>query len=271
MKNILVHLQGDAQSDRALETGLSLARASNGHLSCIHVTSMEAYVAFDGFGGVFVMNDIITALDEQERMLEETVKAKLAKEDVSWDYEQITGSIPSTIIRHAALSDVVITGREQRGPSAKGDSLWLLGELIHRSRSPLLIPGTGTPTYDPTGPILIAWNGSYEAANAVRAAVPLLALASRVRVVRIDESDEGPFRSVRLMEFLSRHQIHADLHIEPVGESSAAPILIDHAERMQAQTIVMGGYGHSRFGEYLFGGVTRNLLHDCPTAILVAH
>jgi nucleotide-binding universal stress UspA family protein len=73
------------------------------------------------------------------------------------------------------------------------------------------------------------------------------------------------------MEFLSRHQIHADLHIEPVGESSAAPILIDHAERMQAQTIVMGGYGHSRFGEYLFGGVTRNLLHDCPTAILVAH
>jgi nucleotide-binding universal stress UspA family protein len=271
MKNILVHLQGDGTSDGALETGLSLARATNGHLSCIHVTSMEAYVAFDGFGGVFVMNDIISALDEQERVLEETVRAKLTSEDVSWDYEQVTGSIPGTIIRHAALSDVVVTGRKPAFRGSTIENLSLLGDLLHRCRSPLLIPGSGDRAYDPNGPLLIGWNGSYEAASAVRSALPLLALASRVRVVRVDESNEGPFRSVRLMEFLSRHQIHADLHVEPIGESWAGPILLDHAQRMEATTIVMGGYGHSRFGEYLLGGVTRTFLIDCPIAILVAH
>lgn len=271
MKSILLHVQDDDSLDRRIEDALALARATTGHLSCIHVTPIEAYVAFDAFGGVFVMKDVITALDKQEKALSDKVQAKLASEDISWDYEQITGSIPGTIIRHAALSDVVIVGREKLVHAAESGSLSLLGSLLHRCRSPLLIPGTGGETYDPTGPLMIAWNGSHEAANAVRGALGLMALASSVRVVCVDESDEGPFPSTRLMEFLSRHGVHADLHVEPLGESSAGPILLEQAERMKAQTIVMGGYGHSRIGEYLFGGVTRSFLHNCPIAILVAH
>jgi nucleotide-binding universal stress UspA family protein len=40
---------------------------------------------------------------------------------------------------------------------------------------------------------------------------------------------------------------------------------------MDSATIVMGGYNHSRIGELVFGGVTRTLLTDCPTALLMAH
>lgn len=271
MKSILLHVQDDGSLDSRIEDGLALARATSGHLSCIHITPIEAYVAFDAFGGVFAMTDVISALDEQEKTLSDKVQAKLANEDVSWDYEQITGSIPSTIIRYAALCDVVIFGRDKNGTAADDGSLALLGDLLHRCRTPLLVPGTAGEPYDPTGPLMIAWDGSYEAANAVRSALGLMAMASRVRVVRVDESGEGPFPSTRLMEYLSRHGIHGDLHIEPLGELLAGEILLDQAVRMNAQTVVLGGYGHSRFGEYLFGGVTRSFLHNCPIAILVAH
>jgi nucleotide-binding universal stress UspA family protein len=33
----------------------------------------------------------------------------------------------------------------------------------------------------------------------------------------------------------------------------------------------MGGYSHTRIGEYVFGGVTRTLLNDCPVPLVVAH
>jgi nucleotide-binding universal stress UspA family protein len=33
----------------------------------------------------------------------------------------------------------------------------------------------------------------------------------------------------------------------------------------------MGGYNHSRLGEYVFGGVTRTMLAGSPVPLLIAH
>jgi nucleotide-binding universal stress UspA family protein len=33
----------------------------------------------------------------------------------------------------------------------------------------------------------------------------------------------------------------------------------------------MGGYGHSRIAEYVFGGVTRYMLANAPVPIVIAH
>ena len=55
VKTILLHIIDDEFHDHQIDTALSLARAHSAHLSCLHVTPIEAYVAFDSFGGVFVM------------------------------------------------------------------------------------------------------------------------------------------------------------------------------------------------------------------------
>ena len=62
IKTILFHVQNDKALDRTLETALSLARACEAHLSCLHITPIQAYVAFDSFGGVFVMSDVFKAM-----------------------------------------------------------------------------------------------------------------------------------------------------------------------------------------------------------------
>lgn len=275
IKSVLFHIQDDKSLVARLETALSLARSCSAHLTCLHVTPIEAYVAFDGFGGVFVMNDVIKALDEGEAQLRTKLEASLANEDVRWDYAQVTGNVGNKIVAHAALADVVVTGRDPHRSDFPGPAIGLLGDLLSKSRTPLLIDGDEDAPFDPGAPALIAWNGSYEAANAVRSAIALLKMASAVRVLTVDEGKSNDFPDTRLLEYLSRHGIAAELTQESDTARGGDPRfvadrLVGQARSAGAAYIVMGGYGRSRISEYVFGGVTRTLLAACPIPLVMA-
>lgn len=274
MKTILLHVQDESSINGPLQAALSLARACSAHLSCLQVTPIEAYVAFDSFGGVFVMSDVLSAISQRETDLKARFEARLGQEDVGWDYEHVTGNVANSVISHAALSDVIVTGRSSSGHKSQYQAgLAMLGDLVHRSRTPLLIPGDNDAAYDPGGPALIAWDGSYEAANAVRGSLGLLRCASDVRVITVDEDAEKPdaFPGTRLLEYLSRHGIHSELQCTSMQRDMVAQALLGEAEEFGAATIVLGGYSHSRIGEYFFGGVTRTLLSSSPVALLTTH
>ena len=276
VKSILVHVQNDEGLNRTFETALSLARACGAHLECLHVTPIQAYVAFDSFGGVFVMGDVIKAIDDADATLDSRMRSELSKEDVSWDYTQTTGDVPNQLIGRAALADLIVTSRSPKRIDFQGSTIGMLGELLHRSRTPLFIAGDDGKVSDPTGRALIAWNGSIESANAVRAAVGLLKLASDVKVLRIEEDKEETFPSTRLLEYLSRHGIHAELKVETARPDAqdvdfTYACLMSEAQRMSAAYVVMGGYSHSRISEYMFGGLTRSILGASNIPVFIAH
>ena len=274
MKTILLHVQNDASLDSRLETALGLARSCSAHLDCLHVTPIEGYMAFDSFSGVFVMDDVIKSFDAEEASLRSRIEDDLRGEDVSWDYQQVTGNITSQIVSHAALADLVVTGRAPHRNDFGDASIDLLGDLLHRSRTPLFIAGDGE-SCDPGGRALIAWDGSYEAANAVRSAIGLLRHASDVRVLQIIEQKDELFPNSRLLEYLSRHGIHAELQVEAAGgkpdREFISGMLLTQAQSFGAAYMVMGGYNHSRMGQFLFGGVTRSFLLASPLALVMAH
>ena len=276
LKSILLHVQDDEMLDSRLEAALSLARSSGAHLSCLHVTPIQAYVAFDSFGGVFVMKDVIAKLDEQEAELRARVEQKLGVEDVSWDYEQITGDVVALIVGRAALADLVVLGREPHRHDFPIPAMGMMGDLLHRAKTPLFIPGDEKALVDVAGTALIAWDGSYEAANAFRASLGLLKIASEVAIVQVAEDKEQVFPGTKLLEYLSRHEIHADLSVQdPPGSDRdpkvVAATLVAHARGMKAAYIVMGGYSHNRIREVVFGGVTRSLLKECAIPLVIAH
>jgi nucleotide-binding universal stress UspA family protein len=275
VKTILLQVQNDRVLDQTLETALSLARACAAHLSCLHVTPIEAYSAFDAIGGTYVITDVIGAIEEDQKSLSERLRAELGKEDVSWDYTQVTGHITSQIVAKAALADLVVTGRQPNRTGFQGSTIGMLGDLLHRSRTPLFLAADDGKVPDPTGTVLIAWNGSFEAANAVRSAVGLLQLASNVIVLRIDEERDESFPSTRLLEYLSRRGIHAELKVGTGRHSTDADFVYDHliaeAKRIDAAYIVLGGYSHSRISEYMFGGVTRSMLARGSIPLLIGH
>ena len=271
ISTILLHIQNDARLEARLQVALSLARATRAHLRCLHVTPIEAYVAMDSLGGVFVMDTLVGQIDKEEAELRSTLENRLRSEDVAWSYEHVTADTPGELVRRAALSDIVVTGRDAHIGRMQGLEIAILGDVLTSVRTPLLIPGDASPSFDPFGTAVIAWNGSYEAANAVRGAVGLLNLASAVRVVRITEANDERFPSTVLLEYLSGHGIHAELDILATDGKLVAGELVEYAKMNRASYIVMGGYGHSRAGEFFFGGVTRSLLKTCPVALVVAH
>jgi nucleotide-binding universal stress UspA family protein len=272
LKTILLHVEDGNAFEECLEAALSLARASSAHVTCLHVTPIEAYVAFDSLGGIFVMSDIIDALDKSERRMRVRVEEKLRHEDVSWDYVQITGNVVGQILRHASLADLVVTGRDTNRGKSGDFNQPMLGDLLQASRTPLFVPADGANSWNPTGSALIAWDGSYEAANAVRASLGMLKLASEVRVLRVDSGKPEDFPGTGLLEYLSRHDIHAEITVESGGHDDdyVAACLIRHAQAPGAY-IVMGGYSHSRVREFFFGGVTRTLLSASNVPLVIAH
>lgn len=269
MKSILLYVQDDDSLDDRLQTALSLTRATNGHLRCLHVTPVEAYVAMDTFGGVFVMQDVLKNIEEHESELRERLEGQLSKEDVSWDYLQTTGNVENVIVAQAALADVIVVGRDYHRDTHVVAPISLIGDLLYRSRTPLMIPPTKGKAYDPSGTTIIAWNGSYEAANAVRGTLGVLKLASKVEVVSVD-AEEKVFPATDLLEYLSRHGIHAELRPVETLDAYVPVVLLACANHIGATSLVMGGYSHSRLGEFAFGGVTRDLLKEAPITLFVA-
>lgn len=268
IKTILFDVHDDGAVFDRLQLVLSLARACGAHIHCLHVTPIQAYTISDTFGGTFVNQDLIAAFQKDAADLRKAIETRLASEDVTWDYEEITGEIVPHIVQAAALSDLFITGRGARDRGFGGPSISLIGDVVEKARTPILVTGEDLDSFDTFGPAVIAWNGSCEAADAVRAAVPLLQLASEVRVVEFDEQRSRRFPSTRVLEYLSRQGIPAqfEAHTTSRGVDEA---LVRYAIRQGANMIVMGGYSHSRAGEYLFGGVTRSLLNRCPIALFV--
>jgi nucleotide-binding universal stress UspA family protein len=273
VKTILVHIQNEDSAVQRIESALSIARAASAHVTCLQVTSSEAYVAFDGFGGVFVMNDVMKGIDESAARLKAVIEKELAREDVSWDHVHATGNSASEIVSRAALADLVVSGRD--GTSDLGrPSISLLGDLVQSLRTPLFL--CGESPVDPAGPAIIAWDGSYEAANAVRGAIGLLKLSSSVRVLHIGSKPESPgtFPGTALVKYLSRHGICAELTVETQPRASddefVAASLMSQARSAGGAYIVMGGYGHSRARQFLFGGVTRTMLGDPHVPVVIA-
>lgn len=275
LRSILLSVQDDAANDSRVQAALSLARSAGAHLSCLHVTPIQAYVAFDSFGGVFVMKDVMENLDLQERNLRARVEKELGTEDVSWDYEQITGDIVSQIAGRSTLTDLVVFGRQPHRDDFAGPAMSIMGDLLDRVRTPLFIPGDGIASVNASGPALIAWDGSFEAANAVRSSLGLLQLASEVSIIQVAEDKPQAFPGTKLLEYLSRHDIHATLTVQdpPAGDRDPdviAATLVSYARGIGAAYIVMGGYGHSRVREFVFGGVTRALLKECAVSLVIA-
>ena len=269
IKSILFYVHEDDELESRLQSALSLARACSAHLQLLDVVPIEAYTAVDAYG-VFVSGTMVETLTEEAEKLRAKIEARLAREDISWSYDVRCTQPLAELFKEAALSDLVVIGRSPSVPQFSLSGPGLLGELVSSGRTPLCVPADGGGIFDPFGNALIAWNGSTEIANTVRQAVGLLKMASEVRVVAFSEEKEGAFPDTRLLEYLSRHGIEAVLDVRQ-SRRHLSEDLVEYARVFGAEYMVIGGYSHSRAGQWLFGGVTRDLLRECPIPIVIGH
>lgn len=117
--------------------------------------------------------------------------------------------------------------------------------------------------------VLLAWNGSREAARALAESLPYPKIAVAVTMCVVDARAEAQARiGADAEHHLSHHRISAALHHVDKRNGDVAEALIAEVGRQRADLIVTGGYGHSRLREWLLGGVTYELLHQASAAAL---
>jgi nucleotide-binding universal stress UspA family protein len=269
IKSILFPVHEDDGLDARLQAALSLARSCSAHLQFLQVVPLEAFTVTDSYGTALISGEIVQAVQEEADKVRARLEQQLKREDVSWNYEVTTSAVTTELLQNASVSDLIVIGREPHFREFSRTGLSLLGELICSARTPICIPGDGVQTFDPFGKALVAWNGSIEAANAVRAAIGLLKMASEVRVIRCSEQSLS-LSDARLMEYLSRHGVPAQFETH-AARADVASHLLACASKIGAEYLVMGGYSHSRAGEFIFGGVTRGLLRACEISLVLAH
>ncbi len=268
MRSILLHIADDETLEPRMQVALDLARAFDGHVSCLQAVSYEYGVPGDFYGALVV--ELIPQLREAADRLQERCERRLQAEDVPWSWERLDGAALEHLLRRGALSDVVIVG--SREPVSKAPSL-LASQLATRSTAPLLLVPEHVKGIDCAGPAVVAWNGSIEASRALRAAVPLLAKARSVVLASVrGETDERfDVPAVEGAEYLARHGISCEMIEFRVEQNTVAEVLAGVAARREAAYLVMGAYGHSRLAEMVLGGVSRALLAEPPLPILTCH
>lgn len=269
MKTILVHVDADDGQPARLQAAFDLARAFGGHLTCLQVTPYAAYALGEPAMGAFPVTALIEAIEKERRAERQAVETRLRQEGVSWDWVARDGDTADWLVETARLADVVVMSSGPYSGNATA-RLGLTGDVAVRAPAPVIAVPATSRGIAVTGAALVAWDGSQEAALALRAALPMLRLAESVDILAVAERPTE-FTARAAAAYLSRQGVAAEV-IERTrnGDTIEAVIRGVITERRSAW-LVQGAYGHSRLRETVFGGVTRGLLADAPVPLLLAH
>jgi nucleotide-binding universal stress UspA family protein len=137
----------------------------------------------------------------------------------------------------------------------------------------LVLPEKGLGEHVVPKRIVVAWNQSAEAMTATRMALPFLKSADAVDITVIDPPPHGAERSDPgglLCQMLVRHGVHAEVTVLARSLPRVSDVLARHVLDENADMLVMGAYGHSRFREAILGGATRNMLEQATVPVLMA-
>jgi nucleotide-binding universal stress UspA family protein len=288
-KDLLVVMNDSASSTALLDLAVRVACRCGAHLVGLYVEQppvIPGYVRDEGAAGLrgvdaashLQMAESGDALREtlalSHREARDRAQAlfyqQTAIAGITTEWRVREGFLSEVATLHARYSDMVIVG--QAGPALTGE---LPGHmLLGGGRPVLVVPFAGRfPTIGER--VVVAWKASREATRAVHDALPFLLSAVQVTVLAINPrrgvGGDGEVPGADLAWHLSRHGVKAEASWFTTEDVAVAPMLLSRISDLQADLLVMGGYGHSRVREIILGGVTREILRSMTVPTLLSH
>jgi nucleotide-binding universal stress UspA family protein len=288
IKTILVPVSGSETDRVVLSAAWEIAQPLQAHLEFLHLRlRLEEAVArsphIDVCGGV-AMRDALGDLAREQVNLSASalnyvrqfcLEHGIASCDtpsgtagLSADCLEKSGPGAATLLFHARHNDLTVLGRAQHADCMPAT---LIEEVLVDSGRPLLIVPRSVPR-PLLGTVVVGWKESAASARAVAGALPLLQLARHVVIVNVAE-DNSPgleaLESVRRQ--LAWHEVAAETLRLGDGIATADTLLAGAVADLKAGLLVIGGFGHSRLRETVFGGVTRSLVKSAQFPLFVAH
>ena len=273
ISEILVHVDATPAAETRLGAALDLAAAAKAHVSALFLVTEPFMRAVVGrqLPADFVREHLATLEGEADTVLQgfgplaaaKGVKLEVRRETAAPDH------LPSVLARHGRRADLIVVGH---GADTDQESL-TEAAFMDTGRPALVVPPGWVGTL-PAKRALIAWDGSREAARAAGDALPLLESAEDVVVVIVD-AQRAPRRfsdvpGSGIATYLTRHGVKARVK-QVTSSGGVADTILGQVAEEAADLLVMGGYGHSKMREMVFGGATRHILESATGPVLVAH
>jgi nucleotide-binding universal stress UspA family protein len=287
IKTILVPATGSTADNSVFASALAVARAFAAHLEFLHVrvdaAAMAVTMSSEG-GGATMVGGLVERLDEEaerrearaRRLFDEFCARKgvaitdsppgPAAPSAQWTRQ--IGLEPYWVVEHGRAADLMVMGRAADGEGVAPETIETA--LLDSGRPVLIPPATPMTALPQTA--VIAWKATREAAHAVTAALPFLALAGEIRILTVAEADDpSSAEGNQLMTNLRWRGLRVSAERLQPDQHNPADTLIAAAAESGA-LLVMGGYGHSRLRQWIFGGFTQHVLQTAAAVpVLIVH
>jgi len=278
IRDILVQVDSSRGNAARVDASIALADAFDAHLAALTLVP-EPYIP--AAVGVNIPPEI---LEQQRQRAEEDANAILDRVDeragkfgrpVERRHEiAAVDRLPAILARHARHADLAIVGQPDPDEDGTDQALLVEAAFMYSGRPALIVPYIGARAMPPET-VICCWDGSREAARAINDAIPLLQKARRVLVTVVDPDRlggrVGPIAGADMATHLAHHGIEVEVKDLESGGLDIPDVLLSHAADEGADMLVMGGYGHSRLREIVFGGTTQHILEHMTVPVLMAH
>ena len=147
---------------------------------------------------------------DQSREVEKAFRSRCERDDISYEWRLFTGTAgyaSAGVIDSARGADIVLAG--QFDPDWDGPAREDIEDLLYESGRPVYLVSNAPAGPKPVKRVLLAWNGSREAARAAFDALPFLKSAEDVEIFTIGPPDNSmqsaDFCGAELAATLARH------------------------------------------------------------------
>ncbi len=285
MKTIYLALSGETEAEATANAAFTLAKTFDAHVTGSDtVAETSPFLDQTGIGMMATYYDELYQTAEKVQSHKRTVASELfettrQKHDVALkEKPEVSGATctwyahdgdPEIVARLGRLADIIVLACPSERSSFA--DLRTLEQAVFDARRPvLMVPQEAV--LDSTAAVVVAWNGSAEAARALINGIPLMTKAGKTTLVQVGDLPPGSTEVSDAEAYLQLHGVDVETkHLERRAKEPVAKTLLEQCENAGAGCLVMGAYTHNPWRELVLGGVTQHMTKHAPLPILFAH
>jgi nucleotide-binding universal stress UspA family protein len=274
--DIIVYVDGTEASKARAAFAVALAKAQNAFLMGVAFAPKALLPLYGADVGLADMSGVLAGVKAQGEGALEGFKTYAAEAGVEAEGRLMQGmseEFPHDFAAVARQVDLAILGQPRDGDPLIGQYA-LVERCLFASGRPVMIVPASPSDIALDGTVVAAWDGSAEAARAFNDALTFLKPAKRVVLlvgVRDGASEAAEPPTEDMVAHLRRHGVNVEVARVPATEGDIGRLILSQAKEAKADMIVMGAFHHSRWREFILGGVTLTMLEEATIPLFMAH
>jgi nucleotide-binding universal stress UspA family protein len=268
IKNILVCTDGSAHGTAACRYAAFLSRQLQARLIGLHVldsrmlegpmmADISGWVGAQPYGAQ--LRQFRELMEEKGQSVVAALNELCEQDGVEVESWTKMGHPSRVMLEEESRAELLILGQKGEHAQWGGDMMGSNAErVVRHSVKPCLV----TPeTFDPITKVLIAYDGSGHAGQALTEAVEL-ALALQVELViatAVEDDDQDKAQAVS-NDARKQAAAHGCTAANLVIEGQPEEAILETAREHKCDLVVVGAYGHSRIREMILGSTTVALI-----------